>query len=157
MWEAMLSRLRTALGDDENSLAGDCEADLALACLLMEAAAADGRIDEEERKMIARLLARRGLRSEQVTALIRRAETLISQSVQILAWTKTLKDSVPLSERVDVIAHLFAVAYADGRLDPLEDQLIRRVAGLLYVPDRERGRVHRQIRGQLGVEHSPSA
>ena len=100
--------------------------------------------------MIAQLLFRRGLAAEQVTALMRRAETLISRSVQILAWTKALKDNVPLSERVDVIAHLFAVAYADGRLDPLEDQLIRRVAGLLYVPDRERGRVHREVRERLG-------
>ncbi len=157
MWDAMLSRLRTALGADADGPPGDHETDLALACLLMEAAAADGRIDEEEREMVARLLGRRGLGGERVTALMNRAETLISQSVQILAWTKALKDSVPLSERVDVIAHLFAVAYADGRLDPLEDQLIRRVAGLLYVPDRERGRVHRQVRERLGVGKSPPA
>ena len=89
--------------------------------------------------------------------LVDRAEALVAQSVQLLAWTKALKDSVPLAERVDVIAHLFAVAYADGRLDPLEDQLIRRVAGLLYVPDRERGRVHREVRERLGVTRSPSA
>ncbi len=152
MWDALRSRLRMAPSGEEKGAAGDDEADLALACLLMEAAAADGRVAEAEREMIARLLGRRGLAPEQVTGLMRRAEDLVSDSVQILSWTKALKDSVPLAERVAVIEHLFAVAYADGRLDPLEEQLIRRVAGLLYVPDRERGRVHRQLRGRLGIE-----
>jgi uncharacterized tellurite resistance protein B-like protein len=33
---------------------------------------------------------------------------------------------------------LWDVAYADGVLDPEEDLLIRRIAGLIYVDDRER-------------------
>jgi uncharacterized tellurite resistance protein B-like protein len=33
---------------------------------------------------------------------------------------------------------LWEVAYADGVLDPEEDLLIRRIAGLIHVTDRER-------------------
>jgi len=34
---------------------------------------------------------------------------------------------------------LWEVAYADGVLDPHEDMLLRQIAGLIHVPDRERG------------------
>ena len=38
-----------------------------------------------------------------------------------------------------IIEMLWKVVYADGVLDPYEDMLLRRIAGLIYVPDRERG------------------
>ena len=34
---------------------------------------------------------------------------------------------------------LWTVAYADGVLDPEEDRLVRQIAGLIHVPDKERG------------------
>ena len=129
----------------------DPEADpeLALACLLAEAARADGRVEEAEREMAIALLARRGRSREEAAALFARAERLVADAVQLLPWTRAIKDGVPLDERVAVIEQLFAVAFADGRLDPLEDQLIRRVAGLLYVPDRARGQAARRVRARL--------
>ncbi|RMF71860.1 MAG: hypothetical protein D6740_06040, partial [Alphaproteobacteria bacterium] len=78
MWDVMLSRLRMILGGEEESTDDADEADLALACLLMEAAAADGRIAETERKMIATLLVRRGQTPEEAARLMRRAEELVS-------------------------------------------------------------------------------
>jgi uncharacterized tellurite resistance protein B-like protein len=41
-------------------------------------------------------------------------------------------------ERVELIEMLWGVAYADGVLDPEEDLLVRRIAGLIHVDDRER-------------------
>ena len=40
---------------------------------------------------------------------------------------------------------LWRIAYANGNLDPFEDQLIRQVAGLLHVPDRDRMDAKRRV------------
>jgi uncharacterized tellurite resistance protein B-like protein len=41
-------------------------------------------------------------------------------------------------DRAQILELMWAVAYADGTLDPHEDMLLRRIAGLLHVPDRDR-------------------
>jgi uncharacterized tellurite resistance protein B-like protein len=46
---------------------------------------------------------------------------------------------------------LWEVAYADGRLHHMESSLIRRVAGLLYVPDQDSGAARRRVRERLGL------
>jgi uncharacterized tellurite resistance protein B-like protein len=47
---------------------------------------------------------------------------------------------------------LWEVAYADGVLDPYEDALIRKVAGLVYVTDQERGFARKRVRERLGLK-----
>ena len=54
------------------------------------------------------------------------------------------------AQRVEVIEMLWEVAYADGVLDPEEDLLIRRVAGLIHVTDRERVVARQQVLTRLG-------
>jgi uncharacterized tellurite resistance protein B-like protein len=47
---------------------------------------------------------------------------------------------------------LWEVAYADGVLDEYEDSLLRRVGGLIYVPDRERGMARQRVLRRLGLD-----
>ena len=47
---------------------------------------------------------------------------------------------------------LWEVAYADGVLDPLEDALLRRVAGLIDVSDHERGTARLRVCARLGLD-----
>jgi len=54
-------------------------------------------------------------------------------------------------QRIEVIEMLWEVAYADGVLDPHEDAMIRKVAGLLYVADFDRGAARRRVRERLGL------
>ena len=46
---------------------------------------------------------------------------------------------------------LWEVAYADGVLDEYEDSLLRRVGGLIYVPDRERGMARQRVLKTAGT------
>jgi len=52
-------------------------------------------------------------------------------------------------ERIGVIELLWDVAYSDGALSGDEDALIRRVAGLIYVSDRDRGDAKQRARKRL--------
>ena len=47
---------------------------------------------------------------------------------------------------------LWEVAYADRVLNEYEDSLLRRVGGLIYVPDRERGMARQRVRKRLGLD-----
>ena len=44
---------------------------------------------------------------------------------------------------------LWEVAQADGTVDPFEDQLLRRIGGLIHVTDRDRGMARKQAQAAL--------
>ena len=74
------------------------------------------------------------------------AATKASQdSVQIFGFTRGMAQRLSYDERVHIIEMLWDVAYADGVLTPEEDSLIRRVAGLIYVSDGDRGAARRKV------------
>ena len=59
---------------------------------------------------------------------------------------------MPPEERVGILELLWEVVYADGTLHDYEASLLRRVAGLLYVSDRESGEARLRVMGRLGTE-----
>ena len=117
---------------------------LALAVLMVEAAYIDGSFDDVERESINGL-ARRcfELNEVEVLSLIEAAEALHRDATDLVRFTRVVKDAFSPEERIEVIEMLWEVVYADGRVDDFEANLMRRLGGLLYVPDRERGAAHR--------------
>ncbi len=122
-----------------------------LAALLVWAARADGEYHPAEREAIARILARRyDLDENRAAALMTAAEREAGEALGMQRFTRALKEDVPFEERGAIIEMLFEAAWADGVLDPHEDQVIRRIAGLLYVDDRVRGEIRRRVRERCG-------
>jgi len=112
---------------------------LSVAVLLLEAARQDDSFDTREREMIASLLTRRfGLSRTECAALLAAAEVRASEMTQLHGHTSHIAEALTPDERIQLIEMLWEVAYADGVLDPEEDLLIRRIAGLIYVSDRDR-------------------
>jgi uncharacterized tellurite resistance protein B-like protein len=119
--------------------AGRSELELAVAALLIEAERMDDRFDAAERRTIERLLAARfGLAPDAVRTLVARAEAAVRDSTQLFPFTRTIVAAMAPEDRAQILELMWAVAYADGTLDPHEDMLLRRIAGLLHVPDRDR-------------------
>lgn len=120
--------------------AGANELHLAVAALLIEAARMDENFEPAERAMIERLLAQRfDLTSDAVAALVAAAEEKVRNSTQYFPFTREILKQLTTEQRVVIIEMLWEVAYADGVLDPHEDTLLRQIAGLIHVPDRDRG------------------
>ncbi|MGZ5919772.1 MAG: tellurite resistance TerB family protein [Hyphomicrobium sp.] len=116
------------------------ELELAVAALLIEAARMDEHFDAVERSTIERLLAERfGLTPEAVSKLVEAAEQRVRDTAQYFPFTREISKRLSMEQRVGIIEMLWEVAYADGVLDPHEDMLLRQIAGLIHVPDRERG------------------
>jgi uncharacterized tellurite resistance protein B-like protein len=112
---------------------------LSVAVLLLEAARQDDNFDARERAVIMALLARRfDLSPEECEKLIAAAQAHAAELVQLHGHTSTIAAAMSPEERIELIEMLWGVAYADGVLDPEEDLLVRRIAGLVYVSDRDR-------------------
>ena len=64
--------------------------------------------------------------------------------------TRVIKDNYSQQERVELIEMIWEVVYADGVRHDYEDSLLRRIAGLIYVSDRDRGNARKRVLERLG-------
>ncbi|SMX43449.1 TerB family tellurite resistance protein [Actibacterium lipolyticum] len=116
----------------------DEDARLALGALLVRIAKSDGEYAPEEITRIDRILASRyGLSPFEASALRGNAETLESEAPDTVRFTRAIKDAVAYEEREAVVEALWDVVLADGVRDHEEDALLRLVANLLGVNDRD--------------------
>ena len=147
----MLDRLKALFlsdpeADADRASRGDDDLRLAAVALLVEAACADGEFDAAERHCIRSLIESRfGLSQNEATALLDEATRVVQDSVQILRFTRTIKDRYAYEARVALMEMLWDVIYADGVPDALEAQLMRRIGGLLYVSDHDRGAARQRV------------
>ncbi len=119
---------------------------MAVGALLVEAACRDDTFEEGERETIEHLVAEKfELSKDDTHALIESAHSAQQSSNQLYGFTRGMVDKMEYEERVHLIEMLWDVAYADGVLDPNEDALIRKVAGLIYVSDHDRGAARRRV------------
>jgi uncharacterized tellurite resistance protein B-like protein len=118
----------------------------ALAVLLIEVARSDDGVEDRAQGVIQRALALRfGLERSEVIRLIKAAEERATEAADLFHFTRVVVENFTEEERIGVIEMLWEVVYSDGVLTGDEDALIRRVAGLIYVSDRDRGEARRRV------------
>jgi len=125
---------------------------LAAAVLMVDAASIDGEFGEYERGIVAGVLKRHfGLTDDALATLVSLAVGKRDAASDLNRYTLTIKDEFSEAERVELVELLWEVVYADGQLHDYEANLLRRIAGLLYVSDRERGDARKRVLSRLGV------
>lgn len=116
----------------------DGDASLALCALLVRIARADGDFSADERRQINSVITMRYvLDREGAAKLLSDAEELETQAPDTVRFTRAIKDAVPYEERLSVIEALWSVVLADGVRAEEEDALLRLVANLLGVNDKD--------------------
>jgi uncharacterized tellurite resistance protein B-like protein len=152
----MLKRITEALrgsggGSDTGGRAYD-EVQLAVATLMVEAAHMDSSFDDSERQTITRHLGQRfELDAAAAEGLVEAAEAKAQDNTELYRLSRTIKDSFGHEERVELMQMLWEVAYADGELHNFEANMMRRLAGLVYVSDQESGEARKRAQVQLGL------
>lgn len=148
----MIDKLLNLLkGEQPAAPARKDDLQLAVAALLVEAAWHDDVFDMPERETIERVLVDHfAISADEAKELIAAAETT-GRAGQLFGFTSKVVRAWEEPERIKLIEMLWEVAYADGVLDPHEDALIRKVAGLVYVTDQERGFARKRVRQRLGL------
>jgi len=147
----LLKSLLSSEDDSKNTVTSD-EEHIATAALLIEAALSDNDYQDVERQAIIDVLKRHyDLSDDDAQELVTNAEKAQAESGQLFYFTRTVKESFPVETRIQMIEMLWEIAYADGILSKFEANLVRRVAGLIYVEDRERGAARKRVMARLGV------
>ena len=144
----MFTRLANFLKTPETNRPADLK--VAVAVLLLEAAHRDDNFSADERAAIARLL--RGkfdLSKEEASQLMAATESRVREMVQLHPYTHAIFEQMTPEDRIRFIEMLWEVAYADGVLDPEEDAMIRKIAGLIYVEDRDRILARKRVEARM--------
>ena len=154
----MLDRIRAMFAGDDGDSAladGNHTADalqIAAAVLLVSAARMDDSVGQTELERIEELLVERfALTPAEAESLAELAEREAHEASDYWRYARVVKDGFSSGERVEMIEMLWEVAYADGEVHHQEANLVRRVAGLIYVPDRDSGAARKRVEARINT------
>lgn len=147
----MLERIQTLFQqwttDEEAAPPDDGNLRLAAAALLVEAARADDEVTDGEKARIVALARRHfALTEDEAADLLEAALADTAGVSHLYDHVSVIADHCPPEQRLWIVEMLWQVVAADGRVDPLESSLLRRIGGLLGVSDVERGEIGRRVR-----------
>lgn len=133
---AKIKEFLNTLGDCAVTESGDGHAE-AIVSLLCEVCNADHCISEEELAAIERTLCKLlSIKKDDAKALLAIGKERITTSNSLFDFTSQLSH-LDNPTRIKLIASMWEVAYSDNHLDPIEESIIRKVAGLIYVEHHE--------------------
>ena len=107
---------------------------LGIAALLVHAAKIDEIYSEKERNLIKNFIISY-LKEANAEAILTESEKIEGDSNQLLNFTKIIKDK-SLEIKKDILEHLWKLIISDNTIDQYEANLMRRICGLIYVPDK---------------------
>ena len=119
-----------------------------IAALLIHAAKIDENYEETEKDIIKKTLIELGAEKSNIDDIISKATTIEENSTQILDFTKEIKNS-PESDKIKIIESLWKIIYSNNNADMYEANLMRRLAGLLYINPKIMGDLKEKIKQQL--------
>jgi len=116
-----------------------------IAALLIHAAKIDENYEEAEKEIIKKTLIELGVESLDVDSLISDAATIEENSNQILNFTREIKNA-PLSDKIRIVESLWKIIYSNDNADIYETNLMRRLAGLLYIDAKTMGDLKEKVK-----------
>ena len=118
-----------------------------ITALLVEAAMADGTLDVDERSQILHLLTDQlELGAPDAQALLDGAIAAHNTRVEIHGLVRQIRTDTEMEDRIIILEMIWVVVLADGQIDEHESQLMRRLAGLLFIDDVEAGLAAKRAR-----------
>ena len=146
----MLDAIKNIFEGKEKTSESKSDSRLAVSALMIEAAMMDGELTDDEKSTILQLLCNYfDLTDDESKTLFKEASNLQSSSSQLIHFTRTIKDGYSEEDRVALMEMMWKVVQADGIEDNFETNLMRRIAGLLYVSDRDSGLARKRARNKL--------
>jgi|TARA_B100001059_G_C17502261_1_gene411701 uncharacterized tellurite resistance protein B-like protein len=106
-----------------------------ISALLVHAAKIDEIYSEHEKDLVKQFI-KSYLKDENVNDILKKAEEIENNSNQLLNFTNIIKQN-SMDTKKDVITHLWKVIISDNTVDQYESNLMRRICGLIYFPDKE--------------------
>ena len=119
-----------------------------VAALLVHAAKIDENYEDKEREIIKKTLIELGAENSKIDKMVLDAEVIEANSNQILDFTKEVK-SMSEVDKIKIVESLWKIIYSDNSADIYETNLMRRLAGLLYMDAKTMGELKKTIKKEL--------
>ncbi len=117
-----------------------------VACLMIHAAKIDENYTDKEKIIIKNTLIKLDNNNEDIDKVILEAEKKESDSNHIQDFTKNIK-AMDKENKIEIIKNIWSIILSDGNSDIYEENLMRRLAGLLYVDAKTMGDI------KLGIQN----
>jgi len=119
-----------------------------IAALLIHAAKIDEAYEKKEEDIIKETLIDLGAPIPEIDIIMSEAIIVEENSNQILDFTREIKN-VPDSDKIKIIESLWKIIYSNDSADIYETNLMRRLAGLLYVDAKTMGDLKLKVKSEL--------
>ena len=119
-----------------------------IAALLIHVAKIDENYEDKEKEIIKKTMIELGAASSNIDKLISDALVIEENSNQILNFTREVKNA-PESDKIRIIESLWKIIYSDNNADMYETNLMRRLAGLLYIDAKTMGELKEKVKREL--------
>ena len=123
----------------------DKESITGISALLVHAANIDEIYSDHEKDLVKDFI-RSYLNNENANEILKEAEKIESSSNQLLNYTNIIKQN-SMEIKKDIIEHLWKVIISDNTVDQYESNLMRRICGLIYFPDKESAEIKLRLMG----------
>ena len=119
---------------------------LTIVCaLLIHAAKIDENYTDKEEEIIKKTLNELGVENENIPKTIEDAKEIEENSNQILDFTREVKN-LPELDKIKIVEALWSIIYSNNDADIYETNLMRRLAGLLYIDNKTMGDIKEKIK-----------
>ena len=124
----------------------DKESVTGISALLVHAAKIDEIYSEREKDLVRKFI-KSYLKDEEMDKILKKAEEIENNSNQLLNFTNIIKKN-SMDVKKNVIEHLWKVIISDDKVDQYESNLMRRICGLIYFPDKMCGEIKLKLQNK---------
>ena len=121
----------------------DQESITGIAALLVHAAKIDEQYSDQEKLLIKEFI-KSYLKDVNNDEILEKAEKIEQNSNQLLNFTNIIKKN-SIEVKSDIIEHLWKMIISDNKVDQYESNLMRRICGLIYFPDKMSAEIKLQV------------
>ena len=118
-----------------------------ICALLIHAAKIDENYTKLEEEIIKKTLSKLGLEIKNINKVIEEAKIIEENSNQILDFTREVKN-LPEQDKIKIVEALWSIIYSNNDADIYETNLMRRLAGLLYIDNKIMGDIKVRVKNQ---------
>ena len=119
-----------------------------IAALMIHAGKIDENFSKQEEIIIKQALLKMGANSENIQEIIEQSKIIEENANQILDFTKEVK-VMDDEKKIDIIETLWRIIYSNKDADIYETNLMRRLAGLMYIDNKIMGNIQEKIKKEI--------
>ena len=119
-----------------------------IAALMIHAGKIDENFSKQEEMIIKQALLKMGANSENIQEIIEQSKIIEENANQILDFTKEVK-SMDEKSKITIVETLWRIIYSNNEADIYETNLMRRLAGLMYIDNKIMGSIQEKIKKEI--------